>query len=94
MIIKHQTPNSKERLVEIRNNKLGQGLSYEGHLFQVDLDSHTAILNKAARVQLSPVNVLWRDSNNNMVEFTTEEFIAFAVAVDDYVQSVLQEQWT
>lgn len=87
MILTHNSPSRIQRL-------RGHGFVYQGHTYQVDRDSHTAIMSKAVRLQLLPVSVLWRDKHNNMVEFTSDEFRTFAVAVDDFVQALIQEQWS
>lgn len=93
MRINHKAPDSKERVAAWRAQMLKDGFEWGGERFQVDEASAAAIARKALRVLHLPSEVEWRAVSNRMVRFTAEEFLAFAVAADDYVESVMAQGW-
>jgi hypothetical protein len=68
-------------------------------VFQCDPTSMTLIAGRALKLtrwQLEgqpPTNQWWRTSDNNAVQFTCEEFLAFAEAADAYVEQVYVQSW-
>ena len=93
MRIKHKAPDLGARVAAWREQVLRDGFEWGGERFQVDAASAAAIARKATRVLHLPGEVEWRASSNRMVRFTADEFLAFAVAVDDYVESVMARSW-
>lgn len=93
MRINHKVPDAKARVAAWREQVLRDGFEWGGERFQVDAASAAAIARKAMRVLHLPGEVEWRASSNRMVRFTADEFLAFAVAVDDYVESVMARSW-
>lgn len=93
MHIKHKAPDLGARVAAWREQMLKDGFEWGGERFQVDEASAAAIARKALRVMHLPGEVEWRAVSNRMVRFTAEEFLAFAAAADDYVESVMAQSW-
>lgn len=96
MIIKHDSPTKKQRLKERRAQQLEAGFYYQGDTFQIDDRSRAAIAGRALRLMLGPAiaTVEWRTQDNRMVLFSSDEFLAFAQAVDAHIESLYQASWS
>jgi hypothetical protein len=74
-----------------RNQTISQGYTYNGKVFQIDLNSRTSISGKVVYLQVNTqVDTLyWKATDNNVVTFTREEFFVFASAVSDYYENLI-----
>ena len=81
-------------LITLKYEKLSE-FSYNGNIFQINQDSKVNIAGKVSEIILakdtkSPVkSVSWIAKDNTIVEFTSEEFLAFSKAVANYIETIL-----
>lgn len=94
LIIKHKVVDRKERLSASFKVEVDKGLDFRGVNFQIGGDSLTRILNKATALNLSPSDTVWRATDNSMVQFTSEEFIRFALLAEQRCEYLLKEYWS
>ena len=87
----------QEKLNELRtlkHEKLSE-FSYNGNIFQINQDSKANIAGKVSEIMLtkdtkSPIkNVSWVAKDNTIIQFTSEEFLAFSKAVVNYIETIL-----
>lgn len=99
MNIHHKSPHASGRTAEWRGNTLEQPFPWEGSWFQVDTESQAGIARRALvvlkQVALGreTVSVKWRTQDNRFHTFTAEEFLAFAEAVDNHNETVMEAGW-
>jgi hypothetical protein len=74
-----------------RNQTISQGYTYNGQIFQIDLNSRTSISGKVLYLQVNTqVDIVyWKATDNSIVAFTREEFFVFASAVSDYYENLI-----
>lgn len=94
LIIKHKTADRRGRLSSSFLKEVDKGIDFRGVNFQIGGDSLTRILNKAAALSLSPSDTVWRATDNSMVQFTSEEFIGFALLAEQRYEYLLKEYWS
>ena len=87
----------QEKLNELRMlkyEKLSE-FSYNGNIFQINQDSKANIAGKVSEIMLTketsePIkSVSWIAKDNTIVQFTSEEFLAFSKAVANYIETIL-----
>lgn len=93
MRIHHRALDRRAKAHELRDQKLAMGFVWRGARFQADSQSRAAIGARALRAQRSGEPVEWRTAENEQYPFTAEEFLAFADAVDAFVEQVMIETW-
>ena len=78
----------------LKDEKLSE-FPYNGNIFQINQDSKVNIAGKVSEIMLtkdtkSPIkNVSWIAKDNTIVQFTSEEFLAFSKAVANYIETIL-----
>ncbi len=100
MLLKHKSPR---RIPWIKEQKILALFNYyyapKQKTFQCDPTSMTLIAGRALKLtrwQLQGIEIPlqeWRTTDNVMVQFTPEEFLAFAEAADAYVEQVYRDSW-
>jgi hypothetical protein len=104
MNITHNSPEKKARKQLHRASKVDAGFSYTvggvEHLFQTDILARSNVTGRASKVtakrslgQIVP-DFEWRSTDNVMVSFTGVEFLEFAIAMDEFVESQYQDSWS
>lgn len=99
MILAHKAQEPELLLKQDKQKLIHKGFLYDGHNFQIDDHSLLLISGRAlklTRKQLAGIplpNVEWRTTGNTFVEFTGEEFLAFAEAAEQYYESILRSIW-
>lgn len=84
---------------ESRFLKIKEGFVWNGSRFQVDSESQRLIASKALSVikaQLSETvygTIKWRTFDNLFHEFSPEEFLLFATAVEQHIENILYTSW-
>ena len=87
----------QEKLNDLRilkEEKLSE-FSYNGNIFQINQDSKANIAGKVSEMLLTkdtknPIkSVSWIAKDNTIVQFTSEEFLAFSKAVANYIETIL-----
>ena len=87
----------QEKLNDLRilkEEKLSE-FSYNGNIFQINQDSKVNIAGKVSEIMLTkdtknPIkSVSWIAKDNTIVQFTSEEFLAFSKAVANYIETIL-----
>lgn len=70
---------------------LQKGYLYRDKYFNVDAESIAYINAKVTKLLLdtSITSVTWKYTGGGTMEFTREEFIAFAIEVSDYIESLV-----
>lgn len=70
---------------------LQDGYLYKGKRFNVDAESIAYINGKVTKLlwDTSTTSVTWKYTGGGTMEFTREEFIAFAIEVSDYIESLV-----
>ena len=100
MLLKHNSPRRIPLIKEKRETAL-RNFYYapKKSNFQVDERSLTLIAGRALKLtrwQLEGAAIPiqeWRSVENQMVQFTAEEFLGFAEAADTYVEQVFRASW-
>lgn len=93
MLIRHAAVDRRARANEMRDAALAGFYRWKGVDFQVDLASRAAISARALKVLRNPQTVEWRTALNENYVFSAEDFLAFADAVDTYVEGVMRRCW-
>jgi hypothetical protein len=104
MNISHNSPNRSDRKKQHRALKVDAGFSFSvngvDHLFQTDQLARFNATGRASKItakrslsQEVP-DFQWRSSHNIMVDFTGIEFLEFAIAMDEFVESQYQDSWS
>jgi glutathione S-transferase len=83
------------KVAEIKSHysRLSESFEYQGHIYQSDkaavADLTASLL--VAQTGLLPVPSPWRTMDNEMVPFTSAEFVAFATAVFQHKEGLFTE---
>lgn len=99
MLLKHNSPFHKERLKQIREDKLNKGMPYNGYHFQADPDSRTLVAGRSLRITQAKLDnqhiedFVWRTTENTAYLFTADEFLEFADMMDQWIEQCYQESW-
>lgn len=100
MIISHNPDDASERWQQYQSRLLsGFYFSPKVTFFQVDQKSLGLIAGKALKLTRKQIaneplpSVEWRTTDNQVVEFTGEEFLSFADAAEEYAESVYKQVW-
>lgn len=101
MIINHSSPTAPKRINDNRVKQMRSGFYYAPLLatFQTDELSLDLILGRVAKIlamkslgQTHPV-FQWRDEGDVDHSFTQDEFLAFFIAIDAYMEGKIIESW-
>lgn len=99
MLIRHKSPNRSSRVQTDRADKIAAGFLWNGILFQTRENDLSLIAGRATKIAAKkalnePVaDFYWRAADNTDHLFTGDEFLRFAVAVDEFVESKYIESW-
>jgi len=103
LIISHNSPERSERKRLHRATKVDAGFSFTingiEHPFQTDTLARTNVTGRAGKITakmalgLTVADFQWRNSENLMVDVTAVEFLEFAIAMDEFVESQYQDSW-
>ncbi len=103
MNISHKSPDQAQRRKCHREAKVDAGFVYSvngvDHTFQTGLLDRSNVTGRATKVTAkmalgqSVDDFQWRNSVNTMVDFTGAEFLEFAIAMDEFVESQYQDSW-
>ena len=103
MNISHNSPERSKRKREHRSNKVDAGFSFDvngaPNQFQTDSLARSNVTGRAGKVTAKmalgqPVpDFQWRNEANMMVNFTAIQFLEFAIAMDEFVESQYQDGW-
>ena len=100
LIISHNPDDASERWQQYQSRLLsGFYFSPKVTFFQVDQKSLGLIAGKALKLTRKQIaneplpSVEWRTTDNQVVEFTGEEFLSFADAAEEYAESVYKQVW-
>lgn len=101
MIISHSSPTAGRRINAARVKAIAAGFYWEpkGATFDTDPQSLSLVTGRVAKIQAKSVlgeampDFLWRASDNTDHLFSATEFLHFAVALDDWVESKYAESW-
>lgn len=90
--------NRKAKVAEWLARRIAEGFAYGGNVFQIDDRSLVLISGRSAKILAKQGTagvppIVWRDMDNKLVEFTPESFLAFASAVDEYIESLYRQAW-
>ncbi|MCT7656178.1 DUF4376 domain-containing protein [Oceanimonas sp. NS1] len=95
MIIRHSSPQRRERVNQARDQAVAAGFDWGGHRWQIDANSRAAIANRALRLLLDPdtATVEWRNQDNALVPLSRDQFFELARAVDAHIEQLYQLSW-
>lgn len=97
MIIQHKAKQPRLDALAERDRAIKAGFEWEGETFQIDPGSQVLISGRVGKINtLGVENVpdfMWRTWDNTSHSFTASEFLEFAVAVDEYVESLYMKSW-
>ena len=103
MNISHKSPERSQRKAVFRELKVSAGFIFNvaglDHSFQTDQLARANVTGRASKVtakrslgQVVP-DFQWRSTANIMVDFTGEQFLEFAIAMDEFVELQYQDIW-
>ena len=103
MNINHNSPKRSERKRKHRASKVDAGFLFTvngtEYQFQTDplarsnVTGRTAKITAQATFKIPVPDFQWRNEANDMVNFTAEQFLEFAIAMDEFVESQYQDSW-
>lgn len=89
---------------EIRNTAIADGFDFElrgvVHTFQTDLISRTNVSGRVGKITarkalgLQVEDFTWRNSTNDHISFTANEFLLFGIAMDEFIEQQYQDSWS
>lgn len=101
MQINHVTPAeiTSGRKKQSRAAAIAAGFEWQGNVFQTRSADLSLIAGRATKVaaqkalgELVP-DFQWRAQDDTMVTFTGDDFLRFAIAVDEFVEQEYQKSW-
>ena len=100
-LITHVSPTAGFRINEKRNSDIASGFYWAAKdaTFDTDAKSLSLVTGRVAKIQaqnllsVSAPDFYWRASDNTDHLFTAPEFLEFAVAMDNWVESKYIESW-
>jgi hypothetical protein len=99
LIISHDSPTKNRRYNDLRTERIAAGFTWNGATFQINPNSILVITGRATRIinrqlqELGNPDFNWRTQDDQFYLFTAEEFLEFADAVDNHVESIYVESW-
>lgn len=101
MQIVHKAPEpiAWQRVKERRTANIASGFEWDGHVYQTGPDDLRNVSGRVGRITAQqalgdPVpDFTWRTLDNADVLFTAQQFLRFAVALDEWIEQQYQESW-